>query len=171
MVHRIAFWSCFGMCRHVSAFLAVPFSLPLPQLLLRDVGARRRVMKGDAKRTEDRTKSTGAVQQCLVPPSPNPPRPQSPSAPRATSRQGHPLTSAPFIGLAVRFWQVGIEMRPFFNKESLWAYPVYALGGASFGYWLQGVDERQAATLSQRKTLLLEKRARKAARDADGEAA
>ncbi|KJZ70731.1 hypothetical protein HIM_09864 [Hirsutella minnesotensis 3608] len=71
------------------------------------------------------------------------------------------------FGLAVRFWQVGIEMRPFFNKESLWAYPVYALGGASFGWWLQGVDDRQAATLSERKAFLMEKRARKAQRDAD----
>ncbi|KAI8714520.1 hypothetical protein NCS52_01171900 [Fusarium sp. LHS14.1] len=71
------------------------------------------------------------------------------------------------FGLAVRFWQVGIEMRPFFNKGSLWAYPVYALGGASFGYWLQGVDDRQTATLNDRKALLLEKRARKAQRDAE----
>lgn len=70
------------------------------------------------------------------------------------------------FGLAVRFWQVGIEMRPFFNKSSLWAYPVYAMGGASFGYWLQGVDDRQSATLSGRKSILLEKRARKAEREA-----
>ncbi|KAJ6438394.1 cytokinesis protein sepA [Purpureocillium lavendulum] len=68
-------------------------------------------------------------------------------------------------GLAVRFWQVGIEMRPFFNRSSLWAYPAYALGGASFGYWLQGVDDRQTDTLRERKALLLEKRARKAERD------
>lgn len=70
----------------------------------------------------------------------------------------------------MRFWQVGIEMRPFFNKSSLWAYPTYAAGGASFGYWLQGVDDRQTATLSDRKSLLLEKRARKAQRDADAAA-
>lgn len=68
------------------------------------------------------------------------------------------------VGLAVRFWQVGIEMRPFFNKGSLWAYPAYALGGASFGYWLQGVDDRQTKTLTERKSLLLEKRARQAQR-------
>lgn len=61
-------------------------------------------------------------------------------------------------------------MRPFFNKSSLWAYPVYAAGGASFGYWLQGVDDRQTAVLSQRKSLLLEKRAKKAQRDADAAA-
>ncbi|OAQ64793.1 hypothetical protein VFPPC_16257 [Pochonia chlamydosporia 170] len=68
--------------------------------------------------------------------------------------------------LAVRFWQVGIEMRPFFNKSSLWAYPAYALGGASFGYWLQGIDDKQSAMLSERKAFLLEKRKRKAEREA-----
>ncbi|KAL6849421.1 hypothetical protein ACO1O0_008961 [Amphichorda felina] len=75
------------------------------------------------------------------------------------------------FGLAVRFWQVGIEMRPFFNKSSLWAYPAYALGGASFGYWLQGVDDRQTAMLTERKNILLEKRERKAQRDAQNAAA
>lgn len=70
----------------------------------------------------------------------------------------------------MRFWQVGIEMRPFFNKTSLWAYPVYAAGGASFGYWLQGVDDRQTATLKDRKALLMDKRARKAQRDAEASA-
>ena len=57
-------------------------------------------------------------------------------------------------------------MRPFFNKSSLWVYPIYAAGGGSFGYWLQGVDERQRAVLSDRKAFLLEKRRRKAERDA-----
>lgn len=66
----------------------------------------------------------------------------------------------------MRFWQVGIEMRPFFNKSSLWAYPVYAMGGASFGYWLQGIDDKQGAMLSERKAYLLEKRKRKAEREA-----
>lgn len=66
----------------------------------------------------------------------------------------------------MRFWQIGIEMRPFFLRSSLWAYPAYALGGASFGYWLQGVDDRQSATLSARKQALLEKRARAAERAA-----
>lgn len=73
--------------------------------------------------------------------------------------------------MAVRFWQVGIEMRPFFNKSSLWVYPIYAAGGASFGYWLQGVDDRQTATLNERKASLIEKRARKAIRDAEREQA
>lgn len=70
-------------------------------------------------------------------------------------------------GLAVRFWQVGIELRPFFNKSSLWAYPAYALGGASFGYWLQGIDDKQAAMLRERKAFLLEKRKRKAAKESE----
>lgn len=61
-------------------------------------------------------------------------------------------------------------MRPFFNKESLWVYPVYAAGGASFGYWLQGVDDRQTAVLNDRKALLMEKRKRKAQRDAEAAA-
>ena len=70
----------------------------------------------------------------------------------------------------MRLWQVGIEMRPLFNRSSLWAYPVYALGGASFGYWLQGVDDRQSETLRERKALLLEKRARRARREEADEA-
>jgi hypothetical protein len=57
-------------------------------------------------------------------------------------------------------------MRPLVNRGSLWAYPVFAGVGASFGYWLQGVDERQMATLEERKQIIMEKRARKAARDA-----
>ncbi|KAI1449935.1 hypothetical protein F5Y02DRAFT_413613 [Annulohypoxylon stygium] len=70
------------------------------------------------------------------------------------------------FGVAVRLWQLGLEMRPLFNRGSLWAYPVFAGVGGSFGYWLQGVDERQVAVLEERKQALLEKRARKAARDA-----
>jgi hypothetical protein len=69
--------------------------------------------------------------------------------------------------VAVRFWQLGLEMRPFFNRGSLWAYPVFAGAGASFGYWLQGVDERQTEMLQDRKQTILEKRARRAAREAE----
>jgi hypothetical protein len=58
-------------------------------------------------------------------------------------------------------------MRPFFNRGSLWAYPVFAGCGASFGYWLQGVDERQTAILQERKNSILEKRARRAQRIAE----
>ncbi|PFH59298.1 hypothetical protein XA68_12561 [Ophiocordyceps unilateralis] len=80
----------------------------------------------------------------------------------------HRIAFWSFFGVAVRFWQLGIEMRPFLNKQSLWAYPVYALGGASFGHWLQGVDDRQTARLNERKESLLAKRAR-LAREEDGE--
>lgn len=62
-------------------------------------------------------------------------------------------------------------MRPFFNKGSLWAYPVFGGVGASFGYWLQGVDERQTKMLEERKQAILEKRARRAERQAKAAAA
>ncbi|CAJ2507764.1 Uu.00g089500.m01.CDS01 [Anthostomella pinea] len=71
------------------------------------------------------------------------------------------------FGVAVRFWQLGLEMRPLFNRGSLWAWPLFAGVGGSFGYWLQGVDERQTATLEERKQIILEKRARKTGRDAE----
>lgn len=58
-------------------------------------------------------------------------------------------------------------MRPLFNRGSLWAYPVFAGTGASFGYWLEGVHERQTAVIEERKQILLEKRARRAAREAE----
>ena len=118
MVHRIAFWSCFGK--------------PGPPHVSVPPSSRGSSVKND------RQANNAACQR---------------------------------IGLAVRFWQVGIEMRPFFNKSSLWAYPAYALGGASFGYWLQGVDDRQTAMLTERKNILLEKRERKAQRDAQNAAA
>ncbi|KUJ22000.1 uncharacterized protein LY89DRAFT_391026 [Mollisia scopiformis] len=70
------------------------------------------------------------------------------------------------FGLAVRVWQLGLEMRPFFNRGSLWAYPLFAGVGGSFGYWLMGVEERQQAILGARRTSLLEKRARRAEREA-----
>lgn len=56
-------------------------------------------------------------------------------------------------------------MRPFFNKESLWAYPVFAAAGGSFGYWLTGVESRQLKLLAERRTNLLEKRKRRAERE------
>jgi hypothetical protein len=57
-------------------------------------------------------------------------------------------------------------MRPFFNKESLWVYPIFGGVGASFGWWLQGVDESQQKILGARRMALLEKRARRAEREA-----
>jgi hypothetical protein len=56
-------------------------------------------------------------------------------------------------------------MRPLFNKESLWVYPVYASIGGSFGYWLMGVEHRQYKMLSDRRDALLEKRARRKERE------
>lgn len=60
-------------------------------------------------------------------------------------------------------------MRPFFNKESLWAYPVFAAAGGSFGYWLTGVSARQNAILAERKKNLLDKRRRRAEREGTSE--
>lgn len=56
-------------------------------------------------------------------------------------------------------------MRPLFNRESLWVYPVFAGIGGSFGYWLMGVEQRQYQMLADRRDALLEKRARRKARD------
>lgn len=58
-------------------------------------------------------------------------------------------------------------MRPFFNRGSLWAYPIFAGVGGSFGYWLQGVDQRQSSLLHERKAVIIEKRAKRAAREAN----
>ncbi|KAF2468835.1 uncharacterized protein BDR25DRAFT_326529 [Lindgomyces ingoldianus] len=69
------------------------------------------------------------------------------------------------FGVGVRLWQLGIEMRPLFNKESLWVYPVYASIGGSFGYWLMGVEARQFKMLADRRDALLEKRARRKERE------
>ena len=76
-------------------------------------------------------------------------------------------TNRSVTGLATRFYQMGIEMRPFFNKGSLWVYPLYGAVGASFGYWLQGVDETQTKMIQERKVQILEKRARRAQREAE----
>lgn len=65
-------------------------------------------------------------------------------------------------GLAVRLWQLGIEMRPFFRRDCLWAYPLYAGVGASFGLWLKGVEDKQVRILAETKARLLEKRRRRA---------
>ncbi|KAK5117784.1 hypothetical protein LTR85_008759 [Meristemomyces frigidus] len=67
------------------------------------------------------------------------------------------------FGLAVRFWQLGIEMRPFFSQP--WAYPIYGCIGASFGYYLQGVDNNQMRYLKETRDRLLEKRRRRAERE------
>ena len=63
----------------------------------------------------------------------------------------------------MRFWQLGIEMRPFFTQP--WAYPIYGTIGASFGYYLQGVDNSQMRYLRETRDRLLEKRRRRAERE------
>lgn len=70
-----------------------------------------------------------------------------------------------YAGIAVRLWQLGIEMRPMFAKESLWVYPLFAGIGGSFGYWLQGVDNRQLKMLAQRREAIMEKRRRRDANE------
>lgn len=75
------------------------------------------------------------------------------------------LTDLDTVGVATRAWQLGIEMRPLFLRQSLWAYPLYAGVGASFGYWLQGIDQKQTAILEERKKSILEKRARRSEKE------
>ncbi|RMD40605.1 hypothetical protein DV735_g4543, partial [Chaetothyriales sp. CBS 134920] len=71
------------------------------------------------------------------------------------------------FGVATRILQLGLEMRPFFQRGGLWVYPIYAGVGGSFGYWLQGVEYRQVKLLQQRKEILIERRRRRAQREAD----
>jgi hypothetical protein len=70
-----------------------------------------------------------------------------------------------------RAWQLGIEMRPFLNRRDLLGFPLFGAIGASFGYWLEGVDKRQTAVLADRKQALLEKRARRAQQEAEAQTA
>ena len=70
-----------------------------------------------------------------------------------------------FLGIATRFVQLGIEMRPFFQRGSLWVYTLFAGVGGSFGYWLKGVEDRQMKMLQQRKEIIIEKRRRRAERE------
>ena len=76
------------------------------------------------------------------------------------------MLTVPRIGVAVRLWQLGIEMRPLFNRTSLWVYPIYAGVGASFGYWMEDIAHRQRRILAERKDKLLERRKRRAEREA-----
>jgi len=85
--------------------------------------------------------------------------------PRVTHFIAPPTNKSILSGVAVRLWQLGIEMRPFFNRSSLWVYPVYAGVGGSFGYWLLGVEQRQVGFLQSRREGLLEKRRRRAQRE------
>ncbi|KAG6173195.1 hypothetical protein E4U51_006021 [Claviceps purpurea] len=62
------------------------------------------------------------------------------------------------FGLATRFWQLGIQRRPFISKPELWIYPCYGLTGLAVGYWLEGVQGKQEACLNERKAFYLQKR-------------
>ena len=73
------------------------------------------------------------------------------------------LADSPITGLAVRFWQLGIEMRPFLSQP--WVYPIYASLGAGVGYYLQGVEKSQMRYLAETRDRLLEKRRRRAERE------
>lgn len=57
-------------------------------------------------------------------------------------------------------------MRPLFQRGSLWVYTLFAGVGGSFGYWMKGVEDRQLKMLQQRKEILIEKRRRRAEREA-----
>ena len=60
-------------------------------------------------------------------------------------------------------------MRPLFQRGSLWVYPLFAGVGSSFGYWLQGVENRQLKILAQRRDIIIEKRKRRGERlDSEG---
>ena len=65
----------------------------------------------------------------------------------------------------MRAWQLGIEMRPFFNRESLWVWPLFGGIGGSFGYWMNGVESRQRNLLVERRDSLMAKRRRRAERE------
>ena len=78
----------------------------------------------------------------------------------------NPSPNERLTGIATRFLQLGIEMRPFFQRGSLWVYTLFAGVGGSFGYWMKGVEDRQVKMLQQRKEILIEKRRRRAEREA-----
>jgi hypothetical protein len=56
-------------------------------------------------------------------------------------------------------------MRPFFSRQNWIIYPIYGGLGASFGYWLQGVESKQMRYLGETRQRLIEKRRRRAERE------
>ena len=56
-------------------------------------------------------------------------------------------------------------MLPFFHRKGLWGYPAFGAVGGAFGYWMTQVERKQVAILSERKRILLEKRARRDQKD------
>lgn len=70
-------------------------------------------------------------------------------------------------GVATRMWQLGLQQINPLTPKLFWAYPVFGACGASFGYWLEGVDKKQVEILQERKQIILEKRARRAMREGE----
>lgn len=64
-------------------------------------------------------------------------------------------------------WSLFIEMRPMFHPDSLVSYPLFMAAGASFGYWMENIHQRQTQQLQERRASLLLKRQMKAAREAE----
>lgn len=60
---------------------------------------------------------------------------------------------------------MGIQHRPIIHLPTMWVYGLFGGLGGTFGYWIQGVEDRQMAMLADRKAALLAKRARQAERD------
>lgn len=56
-------------------------------------------------------------------------------------------------------------MQPPFLTKTLWVYPVFGGVGASFGYWLQNVEDKQIRYLQEAKDKLLERRKRRQERE------
>ncbi|KAI9298288.1 hypothetical protein K502DRAFT_346300 [Neoconidiobolus thromboides FSU 785] len=65
------------------------------------------------------------------------------------------------VGIGIRSYSLGLQMRPMSSKPS--GYFIYAAVGASLGYVLYGLQERQFATIEKRRAKLEE---RKASREA-----
>ena len=69
----------------------------------------------------------------------------------------------------MRAWQLGIEMRPLFSHRTWTGYPIFMAVSMTFGYYIEGVEDRQFEMMEERKQKLLAKRARQAEREARGE--
>lgn len=51
------------------------------------------------------------------------------------------------------------------ERQSAWVYGLFGGVGASFGYWLTGVERDQEKELNERKARLFDKRDRQRARE------
>ena len=52
-----------------------------------------------------------------------------------------------------------------FHRKGIGQYILFAGVGGSFGYWLQGVENRQLKIIAQRRDAVLEKRQRREERE------